>query len=200
MNDPRADRREIRRLKRRLRGLRWRCRLHTHLNHDYSLDIGENLKACRYCYTPNAYLGEGLWVRLGRWESAIRAAEDDGAIQTTPEEDEPPVDGPRLVARFWNPYGEEMPPLYHDPDHGLVCTWNYLTLVAPWLAATTTRPINSHEVKEAINTWSALPHHERKTGKLITMLEEATNTAPTTDRTGGGVTGCDGSTRARLPV
>jgi hypothetical protein len=88
MNDPRADRREIRHLKRRLRGLRWACRLHTHLNHDYSLDIGENLKACRYCYTPNAYLGEGFGVRLRRWRNATRIAEQDGAIQTPTQDPE----------------------------------------------------------------------------------------------------------------
>jgi hypothetical protein len=48
----------------------------------------------------------------------------------------------KLVARFWNEDGVEMPGLYRaGPDDGnhvegsLVCNWNYLYLVSPRAAA-----------------------------------------------------------------
>lgn len=75
----REDKRELRALKRRLRPLKrsLSCWLG---NHDFAERTGDRLGLCRYCYTPNHYIGQGLSHRLERWEEAVDEAEADGVI------------------------------------------------------------------------------------------------------------------------
>jgi len=75
----------------------------------------------------------------------------------------------RLVARFWNEDGVEMPPLYRSDDGSLHCNWNYLLLVAPEVEAVSPAEELAMVAKHALQVMERFPegHLTRQEAKEL---------------------------------